>query len=889
MIALESIITWAESELPAWQSDAVRRLLVQDALSDDDRNAFLFMLKALHGLVTDGTPVPKPQPLQKGMVSGAPKSKANVTLKAVKGLHRVNKIPDGSALPFGHQGITAIYGENGSGKSGYARVLKRACRARDTQERILPNVYSVEVPSQAKATFKLSVNAGADQEIEWEDGKAGDEVLTHITVFDSKCARVIVDEKNEATYLPYGAHVFEELVSLLKWIRLQIEDEKPKIEPLQLPDISPSSRAGIFLAGLTHMTTESDIGVAATWTEDDAKKLVTLTRQLAELEANDPVKQASKSRSFKERVLNLRTYVEQRSAALSDGRLEKIKAMLGTLAEAEKAMKLASQDTLKNEPLPGAGETAWQLLYNAAKDYSTKDAYPGNEFPVIGDDSRCIFCMQPLSEEAKQRALRFKSFMEQAAQKNHEDAKKALDGAIKSVSVLKDQDASTQHDNTIGELKHRYEAVAAAVESFLLAINSRIEYFDRLTAGTEVGDYPLLPSSPVNDLTRIIDATEQEAADFEKAADLSERDKMKSEKAELLARKSFTENKTKIISYLANLKIEYKCDQAIAATDTAAITRKGKNVISEALTPQLKAAIQGELKQLGADHLPLNLKPSGSSGETLHQLELKGAKPGRKVSLTDVLSEGEQRVVALAGFLAEVGLGRHTCPIVLDDPVSSLDHRYRAKIAARLVSESLKRQVLIFTHDIAFMLDLQEKAGEADGVHFTALTVLHQNEAAGVPSEGLPWHAMSVKGRLEYLRTVLNSIKALHSTDQLKYDKEAAYLYALLRETWEASIEEIVFNKTVVRHGSEVQTLRLRQVGVTTEQYKTIDINMSRCSLWMTGHDKSKKLDVHRPVPADVLADIEALNTFVRDCKKAGEMLAKERVEALEPKVPEVG
>jgi ABC-type lipoprotein export system ATPase subunit len=155
----------------------------------------------------------------------------------------------------------------------------------------------------------------------------------------------------------------------------------------------------------------------------------------------------------------------------------------------------------------------------------------------------------------------------------------------------------------------------------------------------------------------------------------------------------------KILTYLADIKTAHKCDEVYASTDSAVITRKGKHVVSEALTPQLKAAIQSELKLLGADHLPLNLKPSGSKGETLHQLELKGTKPDSKVSLTDVLSEGEQRVVALAGFFAEIGLGQHSCPIVLDDPVSSLDHRYRATIAARLVSESRKRQVLIFTHE----------------------------------------------------------------------------------------------------------------------------------------------------------------------------------------------
>lgn len=37
--------------------------------------------------------------------------------------------------------MTVIYGDNGSGKSGYSRVLKRACRTRDQMEAIHPNAH----------------------------------------------------------------------------------------------------------------------------------------------------------------------------------------------------------------------------------------------------------------------------------------------------------------------------------------------------------------------------------------------------------------------------------------------------------------------------------------------------------------------------------------------------------------------------------------------------------------------------------------------------------------------------------------------------------------------------------------------------------------------------
>ena len=160
------------------------------------------------------------------------------------------------------------------------------------------------------------------------------------------------------------------------------------------------------------------------------------------------------------------------------------------------------------------------------------------------------------------------------------------------------------------------------------------------------------------------------------------------------------------------------------------------------------------------------------------------------------------------------------------------------RISRRIVQESKNRQVLVFTHDIAFLLGLEDKSGRLGGIPFTAQTVLRQNEAVGVPNEGLPWHAMPLKARLMHLRKTLDSMKSSFTEEQEKYDEKAAYLYALLRETWEAVIEEVVFNKVIVRHGNEVQTLRLKEVGLTNDQYRTIYLNMTKCSTWMAGHDK---------------------------------------------------
>src|SRR5690606_28367334 len=84
------------------------------------------------------------------------------------------------------------------------------------------------------------------------------------------------------------------------------------------------------------------------------------------------------------------------------------------------------------------------------------------------------------------------------------------------------------------------------------------------------------------------------------------------------------------------------------------------------------------------------------------------------IALKDILSEGEHRCISLATFLSELSIAEHKSTIIFDDPVSSLDHRWRNKIAKRIVEESLQRQVIVFTHDITFLMMIQEHTNELE-------------------------------------------------------------------------------------------------------------------------------------------------------------------------------
>lgn len=890
MSALDSIVKWAEEDLLEWQSDAVRRLLLQEEISEGDKDEFLRMIKERHCIKDDAHPTPKPKPLKKGDVSGSSQTTERLILKDLHALKNVNAIPDGSSLTFGHSGLTVIYGENGSGKSGYARVLKKACNARDTKEKLLPNVYGRKGTGLAQARIKYS-KEGNDYEITWTDGEKVDQnVLSNICVFDSKCARVIVDDNNETTYLPYGATVFEEMVGLYKDLRKALEAEKPKPEKLEFEDISTSTKAGKFISELTHETKDDAIKAVSKWEKKEEESLISLKTQIAKLEADSPEKQTQRLQNLKDRIISLANTIKRIDTAVSEDKAEGVKQKIVKLVDAEKALAIASQKNLSGEPLPGAGEKVWQNLYNAARDFSTQVAYPGRIFPVTEEGSLCVLCMQKLESDARARMLRFKDFMEKATKKDVDNALAVLEREVKELEALKFPAAETYKD-IMDEYREKKVVLVSQIESYFPRMENRTNEIIKAIKGKKTDtDLQSLEPSPEQGLRELALKLEEEAKEIEKAAKPDEYKVKKNQKADLEAQKLFSIRQKKVLEYVDQLRLARKYEECMSETDFTAVTKMGKKIITEALTPQLLNGLEDELKYLGATHLDLNLKASGIEGETKHRMVLKGTQVAPKINLSDILSEGEHCVVAVAGFLAELKVGNHECPIVFDDPVCSLDHIYREKIAKRLVEEAKSRQVIVFTHDIAFLIDLELNAAETDNkVCFNPQTVCRLSGTIGKCTGHRPWHAMLIKDRIKYLREELNRIKTLHVTNLPQYNQEAAILYALLRETWEALVEESLLNSTIKRHSKGIQTQRLKSVTVETSDYKKIDSGMGRCSEWMLGHDRSKSLTVNRPDPKEIEEDIAKIEKCRTELNKRNDILREQREKELRPQASAMG
>jgi ABC-type glutathione transport system ATPase component len=229
-----------------------------------------------------------------------------------------------------------------------------------------------------------------------------------------------------------------------------------------------------------------------------------------------------------------------------------------------------------------------------------------------------------------------------------------------------------------------------------------------------------------------------------------------------------------------------------------------------------------------------------------------------------VLSEGEQTALGLAGYFTEAHFDASKSALVLDDPVTSLDHIRRAQVARRLAQLATDRQVVVFTHDVAFVGDLRQAADE-EQVTFTERGVQRRGDKTpGFLSDQHPWKAKDVPRRLNELEQQLARIKRERADwDQDTYEKECSDWAGKLSETWERLINlEIVY--TVVDPGtSHVHPNMFKVLArITAEDNREFQQSYGRISGWARRHDKSPSANYVAPEPTDLEQEIAVVKAW---------------------------
>ncbi|GEM_PF-321784 len=886
MAAIDDIIFWARKSLPKWQADAVRRLLSAGdrPLSEEDYSEILVLAKQELSILMQPTSL-KSIPPSQGTVSGIPSQEVDLRLLSIENVRNVNIIKSDQKQSFAENGITVVYGENGSGKSGYARILKLACQARD-KELILPNVF---VPSQGlipSAILNIK-HDGTLKDIRWTQGVEPDPIFTNISVFDGRCARVITDEKNEISYLPYGCDIFGKLAEVVLKVRSLVLNEISVPDQIQDYEIVAGTKAAEFLNDLSETTTPVQIATACTWSDVEEEILTSKTELASKSSPEKAIEEASKLERVAQRIFNAASGSESLSASCRKLSNHGIKNILVELKAAKEAHRIAVSEREIRDSLNGVASTnEWELLYKAAKAYSENIAYPGEDFPNTSIGALCVLCQQPLSDQAIDRFQRFKRFMEDSTSTILESKRNAITSTLEQLTKLNPL-SNEALDSLCDELKTFSNDASEMFKAFHNEItkikNHALELLRNEEEEASMDDWPI---SPATSLQSIASGIKNKITEITEAAKPEEYLKLSNEIRELKSRKALFRRKADVILHVQILRKNASLKKAASLLKTTSITNEGKQIIARHLTPELKDAFKSELEFLDSEkRLPISFEAKGSSGETLHELVLQGAITHNPLS--KVLSEGESRVIGIAGFLSELKLAPHSNPIVLDDPASSLDHIYYSKIAERLVQEGAKRQVIIFTHNIGFLMELRDaqenfaKAGTS--INMVVHSVRRDSKNSGISTEGAPWSGLPVTQRCQMLEERVHKIKHLYLDEREEYNEKAALIYGLLRECWESCIEDDLLYKVVCRYRNSVQPMKLIEVDVESSDFNLIDLNYSKASKWFRGHDRSKDLHDARPSPSEILSDIAILREYSKKFKSRHEKTKSRRKAELHP------
>jgi AAA domain-containing protein len=844
------LLDWSQA-LALWQRDALRRVLNVGKLDENEIIRLLNLAKASHGV---GDITAEPIPASEGDVQPQPTGAVAVRLVGVRDIAQVNALGGGPVL-FSTDGLTIIYGGNGTGKSGIARILKKACLSRNPGGSIRPNVFRPEPDQPAHATIDF-LEGNRPQSLNWVDGGPSSSALRLVNIFDSASATVQVSERNLISYTPALLQVLRSLAEAIDKVAAAIRHEKTALGecPIAIQEmrLAPSTAAGRFLGSLGPES-KTELERLCKIAEKERER----SRAL-DLALTDNASRAIQKLELQERKVS-ETQVLAASAAdlLSNNASEEFAKLVEKRRIAERAAETAWKVFTDSSAFRGVGTEVWRVFWESARRYSESHAYVGEPFPVVRRGARCVLCQQVLDSDSSARLHSFEEFVKSDVQMQADDANTQVEGkksAIVWLRLPRSVRAQLIETGLIGTPEGN------ALRRFLICAKLRRRYLIRVSNHQRVGGRPELQEA--TSLLLIQNRIKDQIAELRGASQSETRAAMEREREELRAREKLEGHKQTVQQEIERLRSLQRLDTVLADCKTQPITLKAREAANTIITHRLRSAFATNLAQIGFSETPVEVM-LGPGDHGQHPFERK-LIPKPDVPPEDVLSEGEQRCVALAGFLAELETTENSSAIVLDDPVSSLDHRYRKRVAERLVRDAKSRQVIIFTHDIVFLFLVRKYSRELS-VALTEVSVEKGYKGDhGRASEGPPWIAMTVKQRLGKLRNDLVEAKrVLRDVDRKSYELRALEIYRRLRQSWERAVEEVLLYETVLRFGDAIQTQRLPKLtDISDSDVETVTKEMSRCSDFV--HDEAGAVYAETPDPDVVDDDISRLNDWVK-------------------------
>ena len=805
------LVQWANEQKPWVRALVAAVLEKQGPVENEEIDKSFGILLQANGLRDDAASVDVPLLAEDALSAEEDTSMTIVRLRDVVG---VNALAADQTVEFGDN-LTILFGQNGSGKTGYARVIKRAANARSPED-ILGNVASDTTSPKPRACFDLTVD-GSSQTVDWSND-IGLAPLTRIRVFDSQTATLHVDDDLAYIFTPAELARFTDATDAIVAVQERVTGEKAtrqKASCLSSNPFNAGTRVHDLVQDLGSETSLAELKELAILEDDSEERLQTMRAEYASVASGpDNTQKVGLQRQLDDlaNLTEILAALELFDAAGYNEALERV-------AEARTAVTELRATLFDADHRAGEPDDVWQGFIEAGQAYAEHLGF--SQYPQEHDV--CLYCLQPLESGALSLLRRYGEFLTGAAQAQLQAQIKTLDDRIPPLTSEQVQGSLSAFSNFEDDSDPRQIAVPllADAEAALKRIESR-QACTHLDLAQRSGDL----KSPIQELHDRLTSEKRE---------LEEKQSNQGQVLPDLQRRIHElEDRIKLSSYLdqikdcvANAKAAQRLgelDQEISNRVRRSLTGEANRASEELANQDFELRFAEECAALDAPDVTLNFQ--GRQGSAQRRKRVFEHRPSQ------ILSEGEQKVLALADFLAESRMHNSKHPIIFDDPVSSLDARRLERVAGRLAQLAEEHQVIVFTHNIMFAAEL---LSHRKGKRTLFMEVRDSDTEKGII-------APDVEPRLDTPKKLAGRVEAAISqasqADPSSQDALIARSYDLMRSWCEAFTEQKLLGNVSQRYRANIMMTRLDEINVAglSDAITVLAPAFARICRHITGH-----------------------------------------------------
>jgi len=770
-------------------------------------------------------------------------------LKEISNVKNVNALETGQTISLSKR-ITVIFGENGTGKSGYTRLLNNAFKSRGDKE-ILSNIYSEDNIEAPECTFKVEIE-GKEEIINYPTNE-NHPLFSQFNVFDSKSGQAHLTQENNLIFTPSGFEYFEKIIKLVEGIKERLNQDISSSDTQNefSQHFKFENSIQSFVSGLSHETKSESMYQLGEFNEKSQKEYEQLVLSKKDLQDKNIPKQLEELQKRKTELIQIGNQIKRYTSKLSKDDFEYYNSLIISILDLTRTLEEESVKQFEEFAIKNIGTREWKEFIKSAKEY--KETI--NEVEI----EKCLLCQQDLSEKQNSLYSAYWKLLESQTQTELNRVKQQINQQLielNSYQEIQFNDSKLIYkfmvDNDSRFIEPVSKIISVLSERKSMAIeglsnpNSNIEYIHFDTS-----------IKFLNELVKIIDVKRKKLIELnpvEKIADIQ------NQLNEFDDKKLLGQLIPSIEKWLIKKRWAKKAKTCLSKLKTNEITKKQGELFKLNVTNKYKEVFIKECTKLNAPEV-VEINQRNRKGTTLRKLQV-GSNAVNKI-----LSEGEQNAISLSDFFTESILDENCKGIILDDPITSLDYKRRDRIAKRLIEEAKTKQIIIFTHNITFLLRLQQFARNEE-IELRTTTIRKIRKSVGIIKPELPWIAQKVKDRIRYLRNDLVKLKKIETEgDPDEYAKQIKSWFGLLREGWERSVEERLFKGVIERFGFGIQTQKLKRVEISKELLKQIEMGMTESSNWI--HDSAAGLNPPIPTTDDASIALERFDKFCKECKPA--------------------